>query len=213
MSATLQIGDIVRARLVTMCADQLGECILHYSVVGPGPTTATDADMASALDSALFADVLLCLAADTTYRGFGVQIINRLRLLTEQVGNSNAGIGTASVHSGSKQSAALCTWRSAFAGRSGRGRSYFPFIPSPFYTTSGELTAGIGGAVPAYQSLADGIRGFTLVSVGGRTAHVEFDILTKVGMVLTKIVSGTVSARPATQRRRGDFGRPNVAPF
>jgi hypothetical protein len=211
MSRVLVVGDIVRSRICWYGGqNQLGENILHWTVLSVGAPAATDFDLATALDAALAADAKGLMAGDVSYIGWGVQVIFPLPVQVEQTTRVSAGAGTFGGVTGAKQAAALISWQTAFAGPANRGRSYLPFVPAGAYDTNGELIASYRTARLSYATALGVFSSFTS---GGRSAAVQRVIKHRGSFSTTNVISFTTSIKVGTQKRRSDYNRLNAVPF
>lgn len=206
-----EVNDIYRGRLITDDgASQMGANILYYLCQTKGGTGATDAQIATALDTAAAAPYKALLANGARYRGAGMAKVLPLPGFTENFSVAGAGPGTAGAEMLPRQTCGLITWRTPFSGARFRGRTYVSFpsetdnqstaIPTSSYLTRlGTLAVNIGalsaGTFPNQNTFTLGI--------------FHRDLLT-INIV---IPPAFLQVRWATQRRRGSYGQPNTPPF
>lgn len=222
MAASLTVGDPVLCRVWIDTGAGGGQAsvnAMHYIVASVGALAATDLDVATTLDALIQAPYKALLSALATYRGVQAQLLNPVAPYkasrVAQVANSNAGVGSVAGAIAPPQTCGLISYQTPSPGQAFRGRTYVAFpgqasdngfgIPNATYTADlftlgGLVTSGLG------------------VSVSGRTAVLVRVILhraPKVGPTPapSPVTNYSVTARWATQRRRGDFGRQNRSPI
>lgn len=110
-----------------------------------------------------------------------------------------------------KQTCGLIRKRSVFSGRGNSGRIYVPF-PGIGVNVDGAPTApylaklqALADGLAPNPSLAIGVGNFSLVPV-------IFDPTRITVLGMTAVTTTTCAAKWATQRKRGDFGAPNILP-
>src|SRR5215475_589959 len=203
-------NDIYQVKHVAFSGQQYAFIVRHWLVQNVTGTGMTDAALATAFDN-LFAPLLKPLiTASASYYGTQVQKIWPLPIFIPAGTSANTGIGTAAVNSLPKQTCGLISLRTAIAGRKGRGRLYVPFPSVGDDTAAGAPVAGyvtrlntLGAQLNVAQTLGVAPNQVTLRSVVyHRALHTTDAIITCISSNLW-----------ATQRRRGDYGRVNVAPF
>jgi len=152
------------------------------------------------------------MANDASYRGVLGQIILPAPPAAYVVQIGHAGPGTDSQYALPTQTSGLISWQTAKAGRAYRGRTYLPF-PSIVEDAAGEVPTT--SYITKGQTLAAALLGLTSIVVGSRSATVQLSLLHRKGLLkntVTPITAFTMGGRWATTRRRGAFGRPNLAP-
>lgn len=210
MATALQVGDIVQVRSYTTVPNQTAVNRWHYWVTAIGGSPGTDIDLLTSLNTLIAGDMKNQLPANATWKGFMASIINRTPPPVPVQLTTGAGVGTIGVDCVAKQVCPIVSWYTANAGRKYRGRTYWPFMPVNWVDNYGEVVAA--GSV-AYDLTAGVLQNFTAVSNGGRTATVAMVIYHRVTGTHDNVVTRLTRATPATQKRRGDYGRPNVSPI
>lgn len=212
MPVVLALNEIVQFTSVSHFGDQAGLFTWHYRVSAQvGDITDQqylDAWMAlwpyqSALKST-FSD-------EATYDGTLAQIIWPIRF-TAVSNTVGAGVGS-EVNSGlPRQVSGIITKRSNFADRSGRGRVYIPFPSSTYLSPSGDNTdIPTAAYIPFLEDIGEAISTEQPVTIGGSSVTLTPIIYHRMDPSLSKdITSFLVRRRWATQRRRGDYGQPNL---
>jgi len=203
--------DILQARLRCRAGDQISLNVLHYrvnSVAGGGLNLTAIASQLGA-------------AAATVYRAW-MPATAEAELITLQnltppitpafAGTGFAGAGTADGDLVPRQVSGLITERTSLGGRNQIGRIYVGFVANAYIDTAGELT---GGGIGFLQAIADVLGpGFT-ANVGATQTILDMIVRhPDAGGPPplpngTLVVTLTAQTRTATQKRRGDYGRPN----
>jgi len=120
--------------------------------------------------------------------------------------------GTAAGDMLPSQTSGIITLRTAAIGRRNRGRVYVPFPAEADSSPQGRPTVGYIGRL---GNLAAQLTLPLTIAAGGGTAIVEPVIYHRLDTPPTSTFITAAVARPlwATQRRRGDYGRPNPPPW
>lgn len=229
MTAPLQPTNLVLARVWTrtvMAGGQAAVNNLWYVVSSVGSPIATDTDVATTVDTLLFAQYKGLMTSLGEYRGVQAQIFDGQNkpyraLYSPAFTNANAGFGTAGTSPLPPQTAGLISFQTNKPRQANRGRTYIPWPDS-------SAESGGGSPDPVYLSelgvLATNMSVGLAVSVAGRTAtlvrvikHGKSRPGNVVGdyptPVIDPVLSVSVSSGWATQRRRGAFGRLNKSPI
>jgi hypothetical protein len=142
--------------------------------------------------------------------GMDGQVI--LPTLLTPVGNTTGnGFGDNAGDALPRQTSGIISLVTALGGRKNRGRVYVPFPSETDNAIAGHPTAGY---VTALGDLAAILTGpYIGVGAGGNTNDLQPVILHRVDGSVTPITGHFERSFWATQRRRGDFGRPNTGPF
>jgi len=210
----MPVGDIFRVRIACQSVAQGSINVLHYRLasLGAGTGQPSVTEIATQLDAHWFLSFKALVDDAHQYRGTGVQLIFPPPPAVEGTATANAGAGH--VVGGDalpKQVAGLISWRTAFAGRRYRGRSFIPF---PGESDNSEQQVPTAGYVTRLATLAGKIAIPPLItSISGANANLELVIWHRDSSTYTPVNNYIVRSFWATQRRRGDFGRPNAAPF
>lgn len=102
---------------------------------------------------------------------------------------------------------------STYGTRSGRGRRFLPFMSNAWVNSDGRLTAGGVTALNAWVNAV--IATQTHTTTGGVDITIAPRLLHRKPLPVsgTPIISAAVTGSLGTQRRRGDYGRPNASPI
>lgn len=207
----MAINDVYRMRVITQQQEQIGVNVLHYRVVSSAPPEPSQLEIATFMDAALAPVYKPLLTAASTYRGVGVQRILPLPVQVESSTTANLGIGTVAGDELPKQITGLLSHRTSLAGAGFRGRTYVPF---PGETDSAADGLPGGGYVLRMVDLRQVlIAAHLVIGAGGGSVTLQLVVFRRATGVSTIVVASIVRTFWATQRRRGDFGRPNIPPF
>lgn len=203
--------DILRCTFVVQgLQGQVALPSVHYRV---GITTGvpTDVDLASALDTIASVDLLPLMANDATYKGVLVQRIAPLPVQARVQDVSSAGPGTGGATLAPQQCAPIVSMYADGAGPGMRGRFFVPFMPgNVMNNVTGELTILYRASV---QNLATGFLGVTTVGSGGNVAAVYLCIFHRKTLTFTDVATVAGQPKVGTQKRRGNYGKPNISPI
>lgn len=209
-------GDILQVRIGSYTPNQEGLNILHYKVGILTTGGATLQEIATTLDGLMSIPYPAWLAIGSRYAGVGVTNITPPRTVEyTSVVNDSPGAGIGMVPT---QVSGLVQIKTFLGGASNRGRIFPPFPGADGVAATGGMNAmGLArlGAIAAAIPVTD-----TIVGMTGSTQIVLVVLhstTTYPGGVATPTPTNAVSLKAipayATQRRRGQFGRLNAAPF
>jgi hypothetical protein len=206
----LAVNDVYRVNLYSLLGDQLGKNVLYFKVVS-FTAGATDTNLARALESAVAAPMKALMVIDASWRGVGVQRVQPAPTTLEVFGTVGQGVGTVATPPLPRQLAGLITKRTAFAGRSFRGRFYVPFPGEADNDTA--ASTPIAGYVTRLNTLGAQIVGFQSELDGGVSVAGNYGLFNKSSGAF--VITTTTTSRTvwATQRRRGAYGAKNISPI
>jgi hypothetical protein len=205
-----EINDLYVVRLVTSMDLQTAINVRHYKVTAKVGTGATDAQIASAINTQFVATYRDMMSQAAVWRGVDVR-----RILPAPPGVPTAHVALANglvlADALPAQAAFVITLRTNFAGKRYRGRVYIAFPGESDNGPNGNPTAAAFArldllAVKFSQTLAG-------VGAGGNTNDIAPVVYSKKFGLQTTIIGTTSRDRWATQRKRGGHGRPNPPPF
>jgi hypothetical protein len=213
MAHVIQMNDILSCRVVAFDNNktQMGVNVLWYVCTGTGPgATSTELDLSASLTATLKPVYLPIMHAHADFRGLGVTVVKPVRFIEQHTSPGAPIAGTGGPDAMPLQVSYLIKILTALAGRKNRGRIYPPFPPSAFANTDGTMTAGAQTALGNLQAAIP-----LTITLGALPA------VTNLALGVYHKSTGTISIatstapvfRWATQRRRGDEGRTNIAPF
>lgn len=206
----MPVGDIMQVTFVCHTGQQAGLNIRHYrvdAIVLPEPPIQAAADQMSSNFAAAYQALM---SNQATFLGALVRRVRPLPPSSPVQGILLSGPGTVGGDILPKQTTGVITVRTALAGRANRGRIYVPFPAETNSDTAGAPTAGYVTNLTALANMHAAV--FT-VAAGLGSATWTPVIFHRVAGTATPVT--TALARPfwGTQRRRGDFGRPNLPPI
>lgn len=213
------VNSLLKVRTITYDpnAKQLGLNVSYWKVTHVVGTSVTDAFVANTYDAVQSVNYKSTLPASINYIGTGVQVLIGIDPMPpEQFELGNGGAGAVAGVVSAPQLAAFASFRTTVAGRTGRGRKYYPFVPPSFQTGDGILTNpavalydAITQVMATPQTIADGF-GNSLDMTPVITNLTPNSVSPTAFGYFNQIVLGTTSNLLATQRRRGQFGRQNL---
>lgn len=204
----MEPGDIIQVKFVTRLDDQTAYNVRHWQVVNKAGTGATIAQFMDAINTVFRTDYLAVLNANAEYRGVTCQRVYPLPADNE-VFQSDPDIGAVAGDPLPRQTCGLISLRTGIAGKRNRGRVYIPFpseadsnatpAPSATYITRLGTLGGLFTTAVAWGTAPNTNQAVPVIY--HRDNH-----------TVVPLQSFLVRSAWATQRRRGDFGRPNLSP-
>jgi len=205
-----EINDLYEARIVCTYDNQTAINVRHYRVTAKAGTGVTDQTLATQLDATFQAAYKALMSSSARYHGVGVRRIFPLPLGLEVNSIANDGVGTQPVGLNPSQTCGVMTLRTALGGRSRRGRVYIPFSSTSDTGADGRPSVGYQTRMGTLAALFFFVQA---LGAGGNTNTFTPVIYSKKFDYSNQIVTATSVKKWGTQRRRGDYGRPNTAPF
>jgi hypothetical protein len=206
------VGQVWKASVQTHFANQLGENVYYFRVVSTVGALLTVSGFLAQTDSIYAGFYKAAIPNTGEYRGTLFAIDFPLPRSDPIMIVSNSGAGTGGPDPLPTQVTGIWTKVTAGVGRSNRGRAYVPFPTTVFLAPlTGEPTVGYAGIV---ADIATAVTGVSTVITGANTTVIQWVLRTKVLLPVPAIIyKDIVDWRRlnlwGTQRRRGDFGRPN----
>jgi hypothetical protein len=153
---------------------------------------------------------LLCDVS--SYRGLLARKLTLPPPLPPRPSVAGKGPGTGATGALPCQVSGIITLLTGLAGRKFRGRLYIPF-PGPSDSTAAANPVPTDAYVGKLTNFAVNIiSSFDVDDGAGNTAHLSPIIYHRSGGTDTLVIGHRSNKAWATQRRRGDYGRPNVPP-
>jgi len=206
MPTTINQGNIIEVTYGWTLGVQRGLNVVHYLVGGTLGLVTQLSEIATALRTAVDTKALAIVPAAVEFAGVSAQLIDPLPVSARWSGGGPTGPGTFAGVPGPKQVTMVVTKQTEFAGRSERGRCYVPFPSKDAEDTDGTPTDAY---LLKVQDLYDYILGnltFTVPSGGATLVPV---IWHRESRTTTRLYAIRYNDKFGTQRRRGDYGRPN----
>jgi len=212
-AVALSVGDFLQERVGFWFAPQAAYNILYWEIASIVGGASVDLQaLCNELDSLTKVPACDIITASASYSGVGLKRISPGVPSVEAVSTTGSGVGTWAGDAYAKQVAGIITKRTVKSGRKYRGRLYLPFVSEAAAHTDTTPTAAYLTAADAYALVT--VAPITLVPAG--VTGVFLTPLLKhaaVGTTADTITNYVVRDKWATQRRRGDYGRPNTQPF
>lgn len=206
----MNLNDKYEIKTYCLATDQIGINVRHYLVNSISGGGLTDQELANALSTIFGLSFSPWLPTGTGFAGVTVQNLSTVPLPSPTASNNGGIAGSCTGVPLPRQTSGLIHLRTETPGRHGRGRVYVPFPCTTWNAADGTVT-------PAGRAVMDALRIHwgqgIVVNAGIRVTALGPAVRNRVTGVFTPIVSSSVDARWATQRRRGSFGRKNESPF
>lgn len=188
--------------------NQAGLNVLDYVCVNQSPQGPAWRDIAAAWVTANRMNYLAGMTTDTAFEIIGMKELFPVKTNQIWVAVTQTP-GTVPPPVGPAQVCGLIRKIGQGAGRGTRGRAYIPFVPLALLKDAFSL-------LPAYvtvlETIAGGLSGGLVVNAAGTTGTYVLCLYNRKTNGIRNVVGLQASTGPATQRRRGAFGRPNVIP-
>lgn len=210
MATFIRVADIVETRIYCTLGDQCSCNVSYWVCTAKTALGVSDQEWSIAHESAIHTTFKALISTPAFFRG----VESRIKTITPKPAaassNAHAGAGTAGATACPRQTAGLITTYTPYAGAAGRGRIYVPFPSVSDDTGSGSPTAGYitklnAAATWLYSST-------TVVGLSG-TADMYPALWRPPSGFWVAITSWLSRDKWATQKRRGDYGRPNQSPI
>lgn len=206
---SLAFNDLVEIRLFSKQDQQTAINVLHYQVNAISAGTPTEQQVCDAFRTYIAGAMASVMNGNAQFRGVGLRKIYPAPIGTEFFSKDTTagGVGADALP---KQTCGLISWRCNGKGPKYRGRTYIPF---PDETSSSAAGAPIAAYVTDAKALADKLLNTgALIYSGVNTITLALQVIRAPSVLLNPVVYHVVPYKWATQRRRGDFGRPNALP-
>lgn len=202
-------GDILESRFVCVAGVQVGINVRHWERTQATGGDVSNSSVGIALLNRLMPLYQAVISSVSAVSGIGITKIHPLPRGMESVSTFGANMGQVAGDILPLQVSGLITVRSALAGPGGRGRIYIPF---PGETDNDGNGHPVITHTDRMSSLAAGYFTSLLVTEGPITNTFNARIWKRMARVAVPVTSMTARPNWATQRRRGEFGRPNNLP-
>jgi hypothetical protein len=211
MPDLVNLFDTIEIRTVTYTPTQVAINVLHYlclSVTGTPPDLTGVAQAFNALFATSYKQFM---GGNASYRGVTAKRLTPIQSIAYPY-TASAGPATGSSSVLPTQVAGIITIRTRFGGSGYRGRIFLPFVGATGSGTDGAPNAGIQTVWIAIAAAM----GPSVTVVGGLGQCILQQVIRKRGGIMTadpQVVGYTVQPKFGTQKRRGQYGQPNVLPF
>jgi hypothetical protein len=210
MAVTLAIGDLLRVTHAAFLGNQMGQINICYRVSSVAGASVTDNQAATQIDNTVAASMKPLLATNASYYGTRLQRFSPGPSPLPAVASANVGVGTSPGTALPNQASGLIKAQTALAGPRYRGRVYVPF---PYLSsTDTVLNVPTAGYKILLSTLGGDIYTPYVISAGLNSATLVPCIYHRATHTTTDIIASTPGNKWATQKRRGNYGRPNSYP-
>lgn len=209
MAIALADNDFLECKLWCTAGNQLGLMVFHGEYKEAIPTINLE-DVAFALDAAFAGPLIAVLSDQATYQGASVRRITPSPTV-EVYDATSRGPGLVAGDVMSRQTAGIITLQTDSPGARNRGRKYVPFPSEADNTLTGHPDAAT--YLPPLFTLASLWTVPLMLALISGSGQVNWVIYHRDLGTFTRITRVRVNEKWATQRRRSDYGRPNVIPF
>lgn len=207
------VGNKFRVAFTTMCNSQLGLNIKLCEVTNIAGGGGDWQSLANSISDTYKVKFKNLMANEATYKGVQLVIYPNPSLYAPVTSNTGAGVGVAGAGPLPLQVSGVLTLRTAFMGRSGRGRLFMPFPAGADNIGAAEPTP-TADYVTRLNSLGSSFL-TDIVVADPDNPGVEYTLswgLEHLG-TLRPFTARVGRQKWGTQRRRGNYGRHNEAPF
>lgn len=209
MATIITTADIVQVSFVCQVEDQFMFNVFDFDILNSTGGGLTDAQFSVAVDNLMAPLYKALLASSAAYFGSKTQIILPTRI-DPQFNKTNAGAGTLAGDQLPTQTCGLISWRTGFAGRSFRGRTYLPAASEGINDSVAQPSAAY---ITAATAFANALMGFNNIVVGPDSLSFALSVFSRSTGDLTVIESFEVREDWATQRRRSRIKHSDSLPF
>lgn len=206
-------GDHLLVTMFVENGEQVAMIGMHFVVVSVTGTGETLNGIASEINGAVRSPMAALLPTTADYVGLTVRNVSHTGI-TVGAAKTSGGAGPGTDTSGPlpTQAALVVTKLTDTSGPGGRGRNYIPFPPR-----SGDDTTSAGSPNAAYIALVDTMyaalaQEHICDAGGGNVTTIDPEVFHEQTTTGTPIVGYRVNPKWGTQKRRGDYGRPNGLP-
>jgi len=206
-------GDVLRFRATANLNGQIAVwgCDQRVASVVAGGISVPD--LAQLLIAVFDVEVPPTMGATATGGDCIVELLDPAtgRVLQSSLGLSADPAGTGGADTVPTQVAAVVAKKTGLAGPGKRGRLFWPFLPASGITPTGELGLALKGDIEAACAAMFSTQTYTV----GPSSITTVPVLIKSdplphALLLTDISVFEATGKLGTQKRRGDYGKPNL---
>jgi hypothetical protein len=206
----MPLNDVQEVVIVCTQGPQTALNVLHYQITAITGVEATLAQQAAAIAAVAAPNYKPILVAQATYYGVGVTHIWPLARSQMVSTTVNQGVGALIGDSLPWQTCGLAKIQTALAGRANRGRFYSAFGCETSSDVNGNPTVGY---LAGLTTLMTALYVSQIVPGGGGNTTLTPVIYHRLTRLVTNVTGTLIRTKWASQRRRGQLGRPNPPPF
>lgn len=204
--ASPAVGEVFRVTFFCRATDQLAVNVRYFKCGGIVGLTPTETQVANQMDTVFAPLYKALLSANADYKGMQIQMIgpgpSRIPIFV----NASVGAGAVAGNVMARQASGIATFKTALAGRANRGRIYVPFPSVADDTALGHPSAGY---LTNLTALADAMTNSQFYGPAGSQIQADWSIKHAGGLTTQFILTNRANPKWATQKRRGDYGKPN----
>lgn len=204
------LNDVLEVTVGTYRPDQWGLNIMHWKVTNVVGAGASDLAIAAALDATFAPNYKTFSAADVQYWGTRVKKVFPLPATVPQRSVLAAGACLSGPVSLPAQVSGIISGKTAKTGRSQRTRIYLPFPSALFNDPATDRP--LAAYLAAQAALVIFLSGADTITVGVNSTTIEWVVFHRATGLTDAVTTVQSNQKWATQRRRGNYGRPNVPP-
>lgn len=205
----IEDSQILEVRFAATALSQAAINVRHYIASSVLGGTVTTDDFAATLSAVIPALYKAIMSDQAVYYGLSVQKIFPVPPAVASVDYTGQAAGSVNSDILPGQVTGILTMRTANAGPGFRGRNYIPFPPESLNTDGIPTSTYMTGLT----NLADKFDDSWVVTAGASTATLSPVLWNRATLTPTAITAAQARQKWATQRRRGNYGQRNVAPF
>jgi len=203
-------GDIIEGRVYVTMGGQTSINVVHFLGSGQIGLGGTLVEACQAFNNAMVTALKPLLSSSASYRGCGMRRIAPGTPSVEEFNVTGAGAGSVTGDPLPKQTCGIISKRTDFAGPRMRGRFFVPF---PGESDNDSDTTPSTTYMTRLTTLASAlILGFN-AGIGPDATTFDLVIYHRVGGSTNAVTAMLTREKWATQRSRGDYGRPNASPI
>lgn len=214
--ANALVGNLYKHRTYGYQNPQVGINTRFFFVTTIAGSPQTEQSLVTALDAIIAPLYKPMMTASANYLGSDMQFVNGAPPYPIQLSTqANLGAGTAGTTPLPAQVSGIYSTFTGETGRGYRGRAYI-FFPDQVHVAVGPPPVPKTAYITLLSNLIAAVTGVINVTVGPATYTLQWVIRHQsppaVAGTTTDILNGTARGAWATQKRRGDYGRPNALP-
>jgi len=202
------VGNVLKVRIFCHQLSQISVNVQYWNVTIASGDPEMDG-LAAEISNTWSDDYRACMANTATFLGVALSRIIPTPATVEYLSQEGTGAGTASGFPMPAQVCGMISVSNDTAGPKYRARNYIPFPAAVF--SSGDETPSA-----AYLALLDNLVAKSLLQEhvwGGNVATLERRLYPGATAPNEMAAYAKFRDKWATQKRRGDYGQPNVSPF
>lgn len=210
ISPPLALNDLMELRIFCQMGEQGSVNVRQYvveDITGTGPTPG---GLLDGISLSVAGNIKPLMSNEATYRGCGMRRVIPKPASVEYLSSAGKGTGNQVIMALAKQTCGMITFTTPYAGRGYRGRMYLPFPDQASNAAGGHPTAAY---LTAAQTYATWLCSTLTVGIAPNQIVLTPVLWHRLLGMATDITGSKTPDKWGTQRRRGDYGRPNESPI